>query len=77
MFVDAVHFDDDLSGAMATIVTHPFDTVKSIRQVQLGTQTSASSGQTLALLRQMFRQQGPRGWYKGTTDSMPFDPRYA
>ena len=61
-------------GAMATIVTHPFDTVKSIRQVQLGSQTKPSSEHTLQLLRQMFQRQGLQGWYKGKSDPPGFSP---
>jgi solute carrier family 25 protein 39/40 len=53
------------AGALAAILTHPFDTVKSIRQVQLTSNQPQSTDRTLYLLRKMFREQGIRGWYKG------------
>jgi len=53
------------AGALATLITHPFDTVKSIRQVQLGTDQSQSNQNTIQILRKMLREQGIRSWYKG------------
>ncbi|UJR09288.1 hypothetical protein I4U23_013531 [Adineta vaga] len=53
------------AGALATVLTHPFDTIKSIRQVQLGNNQSQSTDRTLHLLRQMFKDGGIRSWYKG------------
>lgn len=53
------------AGALATIITHPFDTVKSIRQVQLGKQSPQTSQRTIEILQKMFREQGIRSWYKG------------
>lgn len=55
----------DISGALATIITHPFDTVKSIRQTQLGNPQSRSTDRTIPFLKKLFREQGIRGWYKG------------
>jgi len=53
------------AGALATIITHPFDTVKSIRQVQLGSKQPQSSERTAQILQKMLREQGLRSWYKG------------
>ena len=53
------------AGALAAILTHPFDTVKSIRQSQLGNTRSQSNNRTIFLLQKLFREQGIRGWYKG------------
>lgn len=53
------------AGALAAIMTHPFDTVKSIRQTQLGNPQIQSSNRTVPLLQKLFREQGIRGWYKG------------
>lgn len=55
-----------ISGALATVLTHPFDTVKSIRQAQLGNPQSQTTDRTIPILRKMFHEQGLRSWYKGT-----------
>ena len=52
-------------GALATVVTHPFDTVKSIRQVQLGRENQKSRERTSDVLRRLYNERGIRGWYKG------------
>lgn len=54
-----------ISGAIATILTHPFDTIKSIRQSQLGNPQSQTTNQTIPILQKMLREQGLRSWYKG------------
>jgi hypothetical protein len=59
------------AGALAAILTHPFDTVKSIRQVRFNNQPQSTTG-TLYLLRQMLREQGVRSWYKGTLKKIEF-----
>jgi len=53
------------AGALVSIITHPFDTVKSIRQVQLGKQQMQISQSTIEILKKMLREQGIRSWYKG------------
>jgi hypothetical protein len=55
------------SGALATIITHPFDTVKSMRQVRFDVNQSQTSDRTIEILRKMLREQGIRSWYKGNT----------
>ena len=54
-----------IAGALATIITHPFDTVKSIRQVELGSNQPASEQRTIDALRKLYRERGIRNWYKG------------
>ncbi|CAF1631849.1 unnamed protein product [Adineta ricciae] len=53
------------AGALATVLTHPFDTVKSIRQVQLGNNQTQVTNRTLSILRQMLQERGIQSWYKG------------
>ncbi|CAF3733026.1 unnamed protein product [Adineta steineri] len=53
------------AGALATILTHPFDTVKSIRQVQIGNNQPQKTDRTIYILRKMLREQGLQSWYKG------------
>ncbi|CAF5120095.1 unnamed protein product, partial [Rotaria socialis] len=48
------------AGALAAILTHPFDTIKSIRQVQLGSNQSQSNESTLHILQRMLQTQGIR-----------------
>lgn len=54
-----------IAGALATIFTHPFDTVKSIRQVQIGQNERQANERTIQLLQRMFREIGISSWYKG------------
>ncbi|CAF1118401.1 unnamed protein product [Rotaria sordida] len=61
----AAFYSGATAGALATIFTHPFDTIKSIRQVQLGSNQVQSTERTLHLLYYMFKEQGIHSLYKG------------
>jgi len=53
------------AGALATIFTHPFDTVKSIRQVQIGRNEKHAKERTIQILLRMSKEIGISSWYKG------------
>ena len=65
-FVFLLSNDCQLLGALAAIITHPFDTVKSIRQVQLGSNKQKERHErTIRILQRMLKEQGVQSWYKG------------
>ncbi|KAJ8977725.1 hypothetical protein NQ317_019399 [Molorchus minor] len=60
-----------ISGGVAAAVTVPFDVVKTHQQIKFG-ETALSDGKpkvhktTMQILRQIYVEQGIRGWFAGT-----------
>ncbi|XP_075231418.1 mitochondrial glutathione transporter SLC25A40-like [Lycorma delicatula] len=58
-----------ISGAIAAIVTTPFDVVKTFRQIELAdeiiTDTAIEKKSTLAVMRQIYNQSGIQGLFTG------------
>ncbi|XP_054166711.1 probable mitochondrial glutathione transporter SLC25A40 [Oppia nitens] len=58
------------AGTVAAIVTHPFDVVKTHRQIEMGSTSGGGAGgvyRTSALLAHIYRETGARGVFTGIT----------